>query len=139
MFIAWIQKYIIFILIGLIIAASLWGGWQYTRVLSQKTTIANAEASILQLKTTQEGMKTLITSYEKQAEIVKKVQQAQQVISNNSAVITAQIDNLKTKCVLEVDDEKIINNMCDYFNSHGVLQLVPKADSSPTPSSKSLR
>lgn len=127
--VAFVQKYIIYILVGVIILFSVIGGIQYARVLSQKTTIAKQAASINDLEKTQKALTATIKEVEDNAKLRKQISQAQQVISNASALIKEQNQNLKTKCVLEAQDEKQINdNLIDAFNNRTsrVLLLVPK-------------
>ena len=127
--VAFVQKYIIYILVGVIILLSVIGGIQYARVLSQKTTIAKQAASINDLEKTQKALTATIKEVEDNAKLRKQISQAQQIISNASALIKEQNQNLKTKCVLEAQDEKQINdNLIDAFNNRTsrVLLLVPK-------------
>jgi len=127
--VAFVQKYIIYILVGVIILFSVIGGIQYARVLSQKTTIAKQAASINDLEKTQKALTATIKEVEDNAKLRKQISQAQQIISNASALIKEQNQNLKTKCVLEAQDEKQINdNLIDAFNNRTsrVLLLVPK-------------
>jgi cell division protein FtsB len=124
--IAFIQKYLIYGLLAVIVMLSVFGTIQYIRVLSQKTTIVKHEATIDDLHKTQAALMGQVADYEIQVKKLKQIQKKVQTISNSTATYQAQIKLLKTKCKLEVGDDKILNAPIINFNNGGLQLSVPK-------------
>lgn len=112
--------------------------FQRTTVAKQKTTIETQKLDIANLQATQKALQGQVKAAEDNVKKVQQVQQAQQVIANNTAARYDQLKKMKTKCVLEAEDEKVINDIFNDFNTRGVLLVVPKANSGAASNTKSL-
>jgi cell division protein FtsB len=133
---AFIEKYLIYILLAIIAALAILGGIQYVRVLHDKTTIAKQAASILDLQKTNTDLNGQVADYKANIVAMQKTQAAQQKIANNTATLSAQAQTITANCILGVDDEKKIDNISAYFNAGGVLDSIagnPKADEKVLP------
>jgi uncharacterized membrane protein affecting hemolysin expression len=92
--------------------------------LWQRNTVIKQKGEINALTVANAGLMSQVGEYKMQIVKLKKAQAAQQVIANNTAALISQIGMLKTNCILEKEDEKVINGITNYFNNSGVL---PKA------------
>jgi cell division protein FtsB len=114
---AFIQKYIIYILLAVIVGLSIFGGTQYVRVLHKQNTIVSQKADIETLNVTVKDLNGQVSEYKAQVVKQKEVAVQQQAVENETARLREQINKIKSQCVLGVEDEKIIDDVTTYFNN----------------------
>lgn len=112
--------------------------FQRTTVAKQKTTIETQAKDILALQKDKADLQGQVNDGKAQIDRIKRANQAQQVISNTTSTLMSEVEKIKSKCVLEKEDEIKINNVVRYFNSFGVLFVVPKGNSNSKTNSKVL-
>jgi len=101
----------------LLIIASGWILLQRTTIAVQKTKVVEQAKDIEALKKTQQALMCQIKGYEDQVGQLKKQALAHQKITNDTAKLMREVEKIKTKCIMEKGDEKIINDVVDYFNN----------------------
>lgn len=126
---AFIQKYIIYILLAVIVGLSIFGGIQYVRVLHKQNTIISQKADIETLNVTVKDLTSQVSDYKVQVIKQKNVAIQQQKVENETAELRKQINKIKSQCVLGVEDEKIIDDVTTYFNS-GMLSRNSNSEAS---------
>jgi len=83
-------------------------------VVKQKDTIGD-------LQTLTADLQGQVKDYKANIAVMKKVQQDQQKVENDTAVLLTELNKLLgTKC-LEAKDEEANSHIIHYFNTHGVL------------------
>ena len=135
---AFIQKYLIYILLAVIAFLSVAGGIQYARVLSQKTTIAKNEATINAFQKTQDDLMAQVAEYQKNIASMKKAEAEQQKVTNDMAELLNEAQGIKSTCEVDENDTKIIHDFVTYFNAGGVLLAMQKGNSNPKAGGKDL-
>lgn len=111
--ISFIQKYIIYILAGLVAFMFVVSGILYVRVLYGKATMVKQEA---QIKSLDESVK----AYAKNAEASLRAMERQQKIENNISGIKRRIDEMTPSKCLEGNDEKVFTDITWSFNNYGL-------------------
>lgn len=93
-------------------------------VLFQRASLAKAKAEvkvqagvIAQYKQNEIAFQSQIADYADQIVKLRKLAEAHQATSNQTAKVVTKIKYIKSKCTLEGDDAKIINGMAEYFNT----------------------
>lgn len=92
---------------------------QRVSIAKQKTTIATQAKDIEGYKQAQVAYQTAIGEYEDQVVKLKKLNESHQAISDQTAKEIVKIKYIKSKCTLEGEDAKVVNNLFNYFN-HGL-------------------
>jgi hypothetical protein len=97
-------------------------------VLFQRGSLAKSAAKVAaqgveieRYKQSQAAYQKTVSDYEAQVAKWKKLAESHQAITNQTAQVITKIKYIKSKCVLEGDDAKIINGVVGYFNS-GMLR-----------------
>ncbi len=103
----------------LLIVLAFYGQAQRLIAAKQKTTIASQTSEIQDLKEKQTALLAQVEAGKNQIIKLKKQQEASQKITDNTAVLMAEINKIKSQCIVEGEDAKIINSIFDYY-SHGV-------------------
>lgn len=117
MIIGWIQKYLVYILLGIVALMVVIAGVQYMRVLSMKSDIEKQKGEIKLLDESVKSKDVTIEAYKKNNDAIKKTQQVQARIADSMAELELRISNMKpTKC-LEVEDEKVFTDITDAYNN----------------------
>lgn len=126
-------KNIALIVLGLFAVAI--GGLYLVRgitIANQETTIKTQAKDIVTLQATQKALEGQVKDANDNAAVRRSIAQAQQAISNSSAAVREEMKKLKTKCVLEAQDEERINkNLVDRWNnrtSRKLLFTMPDTD-----------
>jgi hypothetical protein len=127
---AFIEKYLIYILLAIIVALSILGGIQYVRVLHAKTTLAKQADQIVSLKKEAEDIQGQLADAVANVKAIKTASQVEQQISDNTADLRKKINLTQTNKCIGADDEKIFDSYIDYFNNgvRGATASDPKAD-----------
>lgn len=121
---AFIQKYIIYILAALVAAMAVTSGIMYMRVLSKQATLEKQEGQIVLLDKSLKSKDATIEEYKKNGEAIAKTQEAQERIAGSMRELESRIAAMKpTKC-LEAEDEKIFTDITDAYNN----RRMPKSD-----------
>jgi len=115
---AWIQKYIIYILIVLIALLLIAAGIQTLRVSWKQSTIEKQEGEIALKDIDIKAKAKVISFHEKQINDNIQMQKNQQNIIIQMAKKTAEVEviNNQTKC-MGVEDEKYLFNLYGIFNN----------------------
>lgn len=112
-----IKNWLIIILLVIGIVASGLYLWQRITVVNQKNEIGD-------LKVLSADLQNQIVDYKTNIANIKKLQQEQQQIANNSGTIQTQINKINpSKCIGE-SDEKTISSVTYFFNSSGLLSAI---------------
>jgi|GEM_PF-3356712 hypothetical protein len=124
MIIAWIQKYVIYILSGVIAVLLVTAGIQYVRYLHAETKLQRQQITSLQ---------KALDEYAKNTEAARQTIERQQKIEYNLRTIKQQLTNM-TSTRLEATDEKVFTDIAWSFNNHGLSpeQCDSKKDMSKT-------
>lgn len=109
-----IKNWLIIILLVIGIVVSGLYLWQRITVVNQKNTIGD-----LQVLTT--DLQNQIIDYKANIADIKKLQQEQQQIANNTGTIQAQVNKINPSKCIGGNDEKVISDITFYFNSNGLL------------------
>ena len=109
---AFFEKYIIIALLALVILVGGYALWQRAEVKSVGLAKANEEKAALQTQVIQ-AQKNVVAAQKAQAVLQKTADSMAQEL------LAAQTSD--TKCVIGGNDEKILSDVTDYFNAHGVL------------------
>ena len=122
MIVSWIQKYIIYILAGLVVAMVVTSGIMYIRVLSKQATLEKQAGQIELLDKSVKSKDATIEEYKKNSEAITKTQKAQEKIAVSMRELESRIASMKpTKC-LEVEDEKVFTDITDAYNNSKLPQ-----------------
>ena len=122
MIVSWIQKYIIYILAGLVVAMVVTSGIMYIRVLSKQATLEKQAGQIELLDKSVKSKDATIEEYKKNSEAITKTQKAQEKIAVSMRELESRIASMKpTKC-LEVEDEKVFTDITDAYNNRKLPQ-----------------
>lgn len=89
--------------------------------LWQRNTVVKQSGQIEALTKTNADLNAQIEDYKTVIVKIKKSQEEQQKIANNTASLMSKINKMNENKCLEVQDEKIISDVTHYFNTHGVL------------------
>ena len=134
---AFIEKYLIYILLAVIVIVSVLGGIQYVRVLKAKDTITKQAGQITDLKKTNADLQGQISDYKANIAAIQKAQAEQQAVAYVTASLQAKVQKITSKCEVNEDDEKTIDSVTNDFNNAGVL-LPEQANSSSKAGAESL-
>lgn len=122
MIVSWIQKYIIYILAGLVVTMLVTSGIMYMRVLSKQATLEKQAGQIELLDKSLKSKEATIEEYKKNGEAITKTQKAQERIAVSMRELESRIANMRpTKC-LEVEDEKVFTDITDAYNNRKLPQ-----------------
>ena len=91
--------------------------WQRVSLKAKETTIATQKASIEALNKDKADLLGQVADYKAQVIKQKTVVLEHQTIENKTAALLAEINKIKSQCILGVEDEKIIDDVTSYFNS----------------------
>jgi geranylgeranyl pyrophosphate synthase len=116
-------------LAGLVLVFGIIFLFQRTTLASKESKIKEQAASILSLEKIQVDLQGQVADSKAQINRIKKSQKAQQVISNTTATLMAEVEKIKSKCVMEKNDEEILNSVVRYFNAFGMLFPVQEGNS----------
>lgn len=137
--ISFIQRYLIYILLAAIAVLFVIAGIQYVRFLKADSKVSEQKKEIASLNDKILTQNAIIESYKKTIVEAKEVQKKLQKQTDETAHQWAKLNELKTKCILEASDEKIISDFTYYFNSGGVRresnpdgEILPEAGSPDT-------
>jgi endo-1,4-beta-mannosidase len=119
---AFIQKYIIYILAGIVAVMAITSGIMYMRVLSNQATIKEQKGTIILLDKSLKSKEATISEYKKNNEAIAKTQKAQEKIAVSMKELETRIANMQpTKC-LEVEDEKVFTDITNAYNGRKLPQ-----------------
>lgn len=111
------KNILILILAALILALGFLFLWQRISIKEKEITITEQKADIKGLKESVADLQGQVADYKKQIEKQKAVAVSHQAIENETAKLRAEIQEIKSQCALGANDEKIIDDVTDYFNS----------------------
>lgn len=111
------KNILIVVIAVLLTAASFWILAQKVKIEKQNTTIESQAKDIAYFAEIQMMLERQIRDYRDNLKDIKKLQKAQQDITTNTASLSENLKTLKSKCVLEGEDAKTINDLVDYFNT----------------------
>lgn len=122
MIVSWFQKYLIYILLGVIAAMLVSSTVLYIRGLSKQATINSQKGQIELLDKSVKSKDATIAEYKKNSEAITKTQKAQEKIAVSMRELESRIASMKpTKC-LEVEDEKAFTDITDAYNNRKLPQ-----------------
>jgi cell division protein FtsB len=125
---AFIEKYIIYILLAIIAALAVVGGVQYARGLKKEITITSQKANIEALNKDKADLQGQVADYRKGIASAKKAQIAQQKVADQMADLLSKYENMKNSAIIGVEDEKLISDLVYYFNSNGMRRADGSAE-----------
>ena len=103
---------VILLVIGIVVSGLYL--WQRITVVNQKNTIGDLQVLTADLQ-------NQIIDYKANIADIKKLQQEQQQIANNTGTIQVQINKINPSKCIGGNDEKVISDITFYFNSNGLL------------------
>ena len=108
------------LIVVLVVAALICG----TVVLFQRVSIAKSSAKVKEqgveierYKQSQAAYQKTVEAYADQVIKLQKLNESHQAVSNQTAKEKVKIKYIKSKCTLEGDDAKIVNDTIEYFNT----------------------
>ena len=122
------KNILILVLAGIVLVVGFLFLWQRISIKEKEITITGQKADIQALKESVKGLQGQIADYKKQIENQRAVAVSHQAIENDTAKLRAEIQKIKSQCTLGVNDEKIIDDITDYFNSGMFKASNSKAD-----------
>ena len=111
---SFIQKYIIYILVALLVVVGGLYLWQRITVVQQASQIDALQAE-------NAGLTGQVADYKAGIAAAKKAQAAQQRVADNMAILLLEAQAIENNCIIGGKDETTISDITYFFNSHGLL------------------
>jgi apolipoprotein N-acyltransferase len=96
--------------------------YQRASLATKTAKVELQQAEIDRYKATQKAYAQLIDNYAGQVVKWQKLAEKQQAITNATAKESVKIKYIKSDCKLEKEDAKTVNNIAEYFNTHGRMR-----------------
>lgn len=96
--------------------------YQRASLATKTAKVELQQAEIDRYKATQKAYAQLIDNYAGQVVKWQKLAESHQAITNATAKESVKIKYIKSDCKLEKEDAKTVNNIAEYFNTHGRMR-----------------